>query len=147
MGLAYVSGLQTGRRRNASSSAISRMAATCKHFTAFAALKEDCEFSRIHSGCATRSLMSHRNIAQVTGGERELRSAYLKPFNRVCVASLSIMTAYSSYDGIPAIANKRACSTFCTMTLAQCKRIYRLVDGYCKRYSPSLRSLVILNST
>ena len=49
----------------------------------------------------------YRNIAQVTGGERELRSAYLKPFNRACVESLAIMTAYSSYDGIPAIANKR----------------------------------------
>lgn len=47
-----------------------------------------------------------RNTAQVSGGERELRSAYLKPFNRACVESLSIMTAYSSYDGIPAIANK-----------------------------------------
>lgn len=32
---------------------------------------------------------------------------FLKPFNRACVDSLSIMTAYSSYDGIPAIANTR----------------------------------------
>ncbi|KAI0640646.1 glycoside hydrolase superfamily [Trametes meyenii] len=88
MGLAYVSGLQSGRRRNASSSAIARMAATCKHFAAFG------------------SPQGGLNIAQVTGGERELRSAYLKPFNRACVESLSIMTAYSSYDGIPAIANK-----------------------------------------
>lgn len=32
---------------------------------------------------------------------------YLKPFNRACLDSLSIMTAYSSYDGIPAIADKR----------------------------------------
>ena len=48
-----------------------------------------------------------RNTAQVSGGERELRSAYLpKPFNRARVESLLIMTAYSSYDGIPAIANK-----------------------------------------
>jgi beta-glucosidase len=47
------------------------------------------------------------NIAQVSGGERELRSNFLKPFNRACVNSLSIMTAYSSYDGIPAIANTR----------------------------------------
>ncbi|OJT03499.1 Periplasmic beta-glucosidase [Trametes pubescens] len=88
MGLAFVSGLQSGRRRNASSSAIARMAATCKHFAAFG------------------SPQGGLNIAQVTGGERELRSAYLKPFNRACVESLSIMTAYSSYDGIPAIANK-----------------------------------------
>ncbi|KAH9887635.1 glycoside hydrolase superfamily [Cubamyces lactineus] len=90
MGLAYVSGLQSGRRRNASSSAIARMASTCKHFAAFG------------------SPQGGLNIAQVTGGERELRSAYLKPFNRACVESLAIMTAYSSYDGIPAIANKLA---------------------------------------
>ena len=44
----------------------------------------------------------------MSGGERELRTTYLKPFNRACVESLSIMTAYSSYDGIPAIANTRA---------------------------------------
>lgn len=35
MGHAYVTGLQSGRRRNTSSSAIARMAATCKHFAAF----------------------------------------------------------------------------------------------------------------
>ncbi len=50
-----------------------------------------------------------RNTAQVSGGERELRATYLKPFNRACLESLSIMTAYSSYDGIPAIANTREC--------------------------------------
>ena len=43
----------------------------------------------------------------ISGGERELRTTYLKPFNRACVEALSIMTAYSSYDGIPAIANTR----------------------------------------
>lgn len=47
------------------------------------------------------------NIAQVSGGERELRTFFLKPFNRACVESMAIMTAYSSYDGIPAIANTR----------------------------------------
>ncbi|KAI8984797.1 glycoside hydrolase superfamily [Trametes punicea] len=88
MGLAYVTGLQSGRRRNASTTAIARVAATCKHFAAFG------------------SPQGGLNIAQVTGGERELRSAYLKPFNRACVESLAIMTAYSSYDGIPAVANK-----------------------------------------
>lgn len=49
-----------------------------------------------------------RNIAQVSGGERELRTVFLKPFERACIQSLSIMTAYSSYDGIPAVADKRA---------------------------------------
>ncbi|THH32786.1 hypothetical protein EUX98_g1411 [Antrodiella citrinella] len=87
MGHAYVTGLQTGRRRNASSTAIARMASTCKHFAAFG------------------SPQGGLNIAQVSGGERELRTNFLKPFNRACVESLSIMTAYSSYDGIPAIAN------------------------------------------
>ncbi|KAI0766208.1 glycoside hydrolase [Trametes elegans] len=88
MGAAYVTGLQLGRRRNTSSSTIARMAATCKHFAAFG------------------SPQGGLNIAQVTGGERELRSSYLKPFNRACVEALSIMTAYSSYDGVPAIVNK-----------------------------------------
>lgn len=35
MGHAYVTGLQSGRRRNVSSTANARMAATCKHFAAF----------------------------------------------------------------------------------------------------------------
>ncbi|KAJ7683521.1 glycoside hydrolase superfamily [Mycena rosella] len=87
MGNAYVTGLQSGRRRNASSTAIARVAATCKHFAAFG------------------SPQSGLNIAQVSGGERELRTQFLKPFNRACLQSLSIMTAYSSYDGIPAVAN------------------------------------------
>ncbi|EIM85301.1 glycoside hydrolase family 3 protein [Stereum hirsutum FP-91666 SS1] len=87
MGHAYVTGLQSGQRRNVSSTATARMASTCKHFAAFG------------------SPQGGLNIAQVTGGERELRSMYLKPFNRACVESLAIMTAYSSYDGIPAIAN------------------------------------------
>ncbi|KAI0059329.1 glycoside hydrolase family 3 protein [Artomyces pyxidatus] len=87
MGNAYITGIQSGRRRNASSTATARMASTCKHFAAFG------------------SPQGGLNIAQVSGGERELRSMFLKPFNRACVQSLSIMTAYSSYDGIPAVAN------------------------------------------
>ncbi|CAE6423351.1 unnamed protein product [Rhizoctonia solani] len=88
MGLAFVEGIQTGKRLNASSTAIARMAATCKHFAAFG------------------SPQGGLNIAPVAGGERELRSLYLRPFNRACLNSLSIMTAYSSYDGIPAVTNK-----------------------------------------
>ncbi|GJJ14100.1 hypothetical protein Clacol_008357 [Clathrus columnatus] len=88
MGNAYVTGLQSGQRRNVSSTAIGRMAATCKHFAAFG------------------SPQGGLNLAQVTGGERELRTYYLKPFNRACVNAFSIMTAYSSYDGIPAVSNK-----------------------------------------
>ncbi|KAG6909222.1 hypothetical protein DXG01_001529 [Tephrocybe rancida] len=87
IGHAFVTGMQSGTRRNTSSTAFARVAATCKHFAAFG------------------SPQGGLNLAQVSGGERELRTEYLKPFNRACLDSLSIMTAYSSYDGIPAIAN------------------------------------------
>ena len=59
----------------------------------------------------------YRNLAQVSGGERELRTYYLKPFERACAAinpaveggatALSLMSAYASYDGIPTVANYR----------------------------------------
>ncbi|KAG6815763.1 hypothetical protein H0H87_011547 [Tephrocybe sp. NHM501043] len=87
IGHAFVTGMQSGTRRNTSSTAISRVASTCKHFAAFG------------------SPQGGLNLAQVSGGERELRTEYLRPFSRACLESLSIMTAYSSYDGIPAIAN------------------------------------------
>jgi beta-glucosidase len=87
MGYAFVTGLQTGRRRNASDTAIARMAATCKHFAAYG------------------SPQGGLNVAPVSGGERELRTYYLKPFQRACSDSLSFMSAYACYDGIPAIAN------------------------------------------
>ena len=43
------------------------------------------------------------NLASVSGGERELRSLYLYPFEKVIQEAkpLSIMNAYSSYDGVP----------------------------------------------
>ncbi|EJT98774.1 glycoside hydrolase family 3 protein [Dacryopinax primogenitus] len=85
MGYAYVTGLQAGTRRNVSSTASARLAATCKHFAAFG------------------SPQGGLNLAPVSGGERELRTTYLKPFYRACVQG--IMSAYSSYDGIPAVAN------------------------------------------
>ncbi|KAJ3503281.1 hypothetical protein NLJ89_g8503 [Agrocybe chaxingu] len=87
LGHAFVAGLQQGKRRGAGENASARMAATCKHFAAFG------------------SPQGGLNLAQVSGGERELRTTFLKPFHRACLDSLSIMTAYSSYDGIPAIAN------------------------------------------
>jgi hypothetical protein len=91
MGTAFVTGLQKGSRRNTSSTAVARMAATCKHFAAFG------------------SPQGGLNLAPVAGGERELRTTYLKPFQKACAeaGALSIMTAYSSYDGIPAISNTR----------------------------------------
>lgn len=51
--------------------------------------------------------MSCRNIAPVAGGERELRTTYLRPFHTACLEALSIMTAYNSYDGIPIVSDKR----------------------------------------
>ncbi|PCH41789.1 hypothetical protein WOLCODRAFT_177550 [Wolfiporia cocos MD-104 SS10] len=96
MGRAYVLGVQAGARRNTSSTAIARMAATCKHFTAYG------------------SPQGGLNLAQVSGGERELRTYYLRPFERACASdpvltggstALSLMSAYASYDGIPTIAN------------------------------------------
>ncbi|MES2373353.1 MAG: glycoside hydrolase family 3 N-terminal domain-containing protein [Bacteroidota bacterium] len=47
------------------------------------------------------------NLASVAGGERELRSIYLKPFEAVIKEAnpLSIMNAYSAYDGIPMAAS------------------------------------------
>lgn len=63
-----------------------------------------------------------RNIAQVSGGERELRTNYLKPFNRACVESMAIMTAYSSYDGIPAIANTRTLFHYESVFVLNCGR-------------------------
>jgi beta-glucosidase len=88
MGHAYVTGVQAGARRNTSSPF--RMAATCKHFAAFG------------------SPQGGLNIAPVAGGERELRTTYLPAFKRACVdgSALSIMSAYSSYDGVPATANQ-----------------------------------------
>lgn len=82
MGLAYVTGLQYGRRRNTSSLATARSAATCKHFAAFG------------------SPQGGLNLAQVSGGERELQTTYIRPFAKACANALSIMTAYSSYDGM-----------------------------------------------
>ncbi|KAL5530859.1 hypothetical protein ACEPAF_7117 [Sanghuangporus sanghuang] len=89
MGTAYVKGLQTGRRRNASDTAIARMAATCKHFAAF---------GTPHGGL---------NTAPVEGGERALRTIYLPAFQKACIdaGALSLMTAYSNYDGVPAVSN------------------------------------------
>lgn len=49
------------------------------------------------------------NLASVAGGERELRSLYLKPFAAVIkeACPYSLMNAYSSYEAIPIAASKR----------------------------------------
>ncbi|KAF5391791.1 hypothetical protein D9757_001760 [Collybiopsis confluens] len=92
MGLAYVTGLQNGARRNVTSGGSGgirkRMASTCKHFTAYG------------------SPINGLNLAPVVGSERDLRTIYLPAFQRACLESLAIMTAYASYDSVPMVANK-----------------------------------------
>ncbi|KAI1656315.1 glycoside hydrolase family 3 protein [Daldinia decipiens] len=76
---AYVKGLQSGN-----------VSAMVKHFAAFATPEQGI------------------NCAPVHGGERELRTTYLPPFKRSIIdaGALSVMSAYHSYDGIPAVADR-----------------------------------------
>ena len=48
------------------------------------------------------------NCANVSGGERDLRSLYLYPFRRVIRETnpLALMTCYSSYDGVPVTGSR-----------------------------------------
>ncbi|TFF35473.1 glycosyl hydrolase [Mucilaginibacter psychrotolerans] len=73
MGIAFINGYQKYR-----------ITATPKHFVAH--------------GSPSGGL----NCANVSGGERELRSVYMYPFRRVIAETmpLSLMSCYSSYDGI-----------------------------------------------
>ncbi|NHA07179.1 glycosyl hydrolase [Mucilaginibacter sp. HC2] len=58
--------------------------------------------------CTPKHFMAHGspsgglNCANVSGGERELRSLYMYPFKRVIAETnpLSVMSCYSSYDGV-----------------------------------------------
>ncbi|KAK4107794.1 glycoside hydrolase family 3 protein [Canariomyces notabilis] len=78
LALAYVKGVQAAG-----------VSAMVKHFAAF--------------GAAEQGL----NTGPVHGGERELRTTYLPSYKRAIIdgGALSIMTAYHSYDGIPAVAD------------------------------------------
>ncbi|KAI1498787.1 glycoside hydrolase superfamily [Biscogniauxia marginata] len=75
----YVKGLQS-----------SNVSAMVKHFAAFATPEQGI------------------NCAPVHGGERELLTTYLPPFKRAIIdgGAYSIMSAYHSYDGVPAVANR-----------------------------------------
>ncbi len=95
------------------------------------ARRVDCKCLMLKSIILSKFTRVTRNIAQVSGGERELRSTYLKPFNRACLDSLSIMTAYSTYDGIPAVANTRELSTHLSMNCPLIKVYFRSIDRYC----------------
>ncbi|KAK8195278.1 glycoside hydrolase family 3 protein [Phyllosticta capitalensis] len=78
MGYSYVKALQA---RNVS--------ATVKHFAGFSAPEQGL------------------NLGPVHGGERELRTTWLPPFHRTVIEgdAWSIMSAYHSYDGVPAVAD------------------------------------------
>jgi beta-glucosidase len=75
---AYVTGLQSGN-----------VSATVKHFAAY---------SNPEQGL---------NTGPVHGGERELRTTWLPSYKRAIVdaGAYSIMSCYSSYDGVPVIAD------------------------------------------
>lgn len=74
----YVKGLQGGK-----------VSATVKHFVGF---------SNPEQGL---------NTGPVHGGEREMRTTWMPPFKRAIIdaGAYSIMSAYHSYDGVPAVAN------------------------------------------
>ncbi|KAF2732767.1 glycoside hydrolase [Polyplosphaeria fusca] len=78
MAYSYVKGVQGGN-----------VSATVKHFAAFSAPEQGLNTGPVH------------------GGERELRTTWLPPFKRAIIdaGAYSIMGAYHSYDGIPAIAD------------------------------------------
>ncbi|CAG8954644.1 hypothetical protein HYFRA_00004565 [Hymenoscyphus fraxineus] len=78
IGYSYIKGLQGGN-----------VSAMVKHFAAF--------------GVPEQGL----NTGPVHGGERELRTTYLPSYKRQIIdgGAYSIMSAYSSYDGIPLVAN------------------------------------------
>ncbi|KAI1434778.1 glycoside hydrolase superfamily [Xylaria sp. CBS 124048] len=83
MAYAYVKGLQS-----------LNVTAMVKHFAAFATPEQGL------------------NTAPVHGGERELRTVYLPSFKRAIIGAnaFAIMSAYHSYDGIPAVADKHTLS-------------------------------------
>ena len=86
MGVAYIKGLQ-GKGPNVDRH---HVVATLKHFAAHG------------------SPQGGINIAPVAVGERELRDTYLEPFRAAVTeaGALSVMPAYSEFDGIPCSASK-----------------------------------------
>ena len=65
-------------------------------------------YQQYHITCTPKHFVAHGspagglNCANVEGGERELQSLYLYPFRKVIQAThpLSVMSCYSSYDGV-----------------------------------------------
>jgi len=75
----YVKGLQAGN-----------VSSTVKHFAAYASPEQGLNTGPVH------------------GGERELRTTYLPSYKRAIIdgGAYSIMSAYSSYDGVPCVASQ-----------------------------------------
>ena len=86
MGYAYVKGLQSG--------AVSAMV---KHFVGFSAPEQGLNTGPVH------------------GGERELRTTWLPPFKRAIIeaGAYAVMSAYHSYDGVPAVADHHTLTDVC----------------------------------
>jgi len=86
LGLAYIKGLQ-GEDENGYEN---KIAATVKHF------------------CAHGSPEGGVNLSPVPCGERQLRELYLLPFAKAVKdgKAMSVMPAYSEYDGIPCSSSK-----------------------------------------
>ncbi|KAJ5958708.1 Glycoside hydrolase superfamily [Penicillium vulpinum] len=78
IGYHYVKGVQS-----------KKVSAMVKHFAGFSAPEQGLNTGPVH------------------GGERELRTTWLPPFKRAIIdaGAWSIMAAYSSYDGIPAVSD------------------------------------------
>jgi beta-glucosidase len=78
MAFSYVKGLQAGN-----------VSAMVKHFVGFSAPEQGLNTGPVH------------------GGERELRTTWLPPFKRAIIdgGAYSVMSAYHSYDGVPAVAD------------------------------------------
>ncbi|PWG82463.1 glycoside hydrolase family 3 N-terminal domain-containing protein [Pararcticibacter amylolyticus] len=65
-------------------------------------------YQKHHITCTPKHFLAHGspsgglNCANVSGGERELRSLYMYPFKKVIAAAnpLSLMSCYSAYDGL-----------------------------------------------
>lgn len=79
MAAAYVRGLQAGN-----------VSAMVKHFAGFSAPEQGLNTGPVH------------------GGERELRTTWLPSFKKAIIdaGAFSVMSAYHSYDGVPAVADK-----------------------------------------
>jgi beta-glucosidase len=84
MAHAYVTGLQAGN-----------VSAMVKHFAGFSAPEQGLNTGPVH------------------GGERELRTTWLPPFKRAIIdaGAYSVMSAYHSYDGVPAVADHHTLTT------------------------------------